>query len=55
MGRIVFNDYVDATLAAVFVAIVLVMLFYGIREALRALQSEKATTREMGGAAVAAE
>ncbi len=55
MGRIVFNDYVDATLAAVFVAIVLVMLFYGVREALRALQSEKATTREMGGAAVAAE
>ena len=29
MGRIVFNDYVDATLAAIFVAIVLVMLVYG--------------------------
>jgi carbon starvation protein len=55
MGRIVFNDYVDATLAAIFVAIVLVMLFYGLREALRALHSAKATTREMGGAAVAAE
>ena len=55
MGRIVFNDYVDATLAAIFVAIVFVMLFYGTREALRALDSAKATTSEIGGAAAAAE
>ena len=55
MGRIVFNDYVDATLAAIFVAIVLVMLFYGTREALRALNSAKATTSEIGGAVAAAE
>ena len=55
MGRIVFNDSVDATLAAIFVAIVLVMIVFGVREALRALRSTKATTREMGGAAVAAE
>jgi carbon starvation protein len=54
MSRIVFNDYVDATLAAIFVAIVLVMLVYGVREALRALRSAKATTVEIG-AAVAAE
>ncbi|MGO9423630.1 carbon starvation CstA family protein, partial [Roseiarcus sp.] len=56
MGRIVLNDYVDATLAAIFVAIVLVMLVYGVREALRALHSAKATTSEIGsGAAVLAE
>ncbi len=55
MGRIVFNDYVDATLAAVFVAIVLVMLVFGIRAALQALRATKATTAEIGGAAVAAE
>ncbi|WP_113891188.1 carbon starvation CstA family protein [Roseiarcus fermentans] len=55
MGQIVFNDYVDATLAAIFVAIVLVMLVYGVREALRALRQTKATTAEIGGAAVAAE
>ncbi len=55
MSRIVFNDYVDATLAAIFVAIVLVMLAYGVREALRALRSSKVTTHELGGAAVAAE
>jgi carbon starvation protein CstA len=55
MGRIVFNDYVDATLAAIFVAIVLVMLVYGVRAALTALRSTKATTSEIGGAAVAAE
>ena len=55
MSRIVFNDYVDAALAAIFVAIVLVMLVYGVREALRALRSAKVTTHELGGAAVAAE
>jgi carbon starvation protein len=55
MGRIMFNDYVDAALAAIFVAIVLVMLVYGVREALRALRQSRATTVEIGGAAVAAE
>ncbi len=55
MGRIVFNDTVDATLAAVFVAIVLVMLVYGVRAALTALRSGKPTTIEIGGAVAAAE
>ena len=55
MGRIVFNDTVDAALAAIFVAIVLLMLVFGVREALRALRQSKATTVEIGGAAVAAE
>ena len=55
MGRIVFNDYVDAALAAVFVAIVIVMVVYGVMRSLKALQSARATTVEIGGAAVAAE
>ena len=55
MGQIVFNDTVDAALAAIFVAIVLLMLVFGVREALRALRQSKATTVEIGGAAVPAE
>jgi len=55
MGRIVFNDYVDATLAAVFAAMVVVMVVYGFIAARKALMSAKATTVEIGGAAAAAE
>ncbi len=55
MGRIVFNDYVDAILAALFVAIVIVMVVYGVMRSLGALRNVKATTVEIGGAAVAAE
>jgi carbon starvation protein len=55
MGRIVFNDYLDAAFAAVFVAIVVVMVVFGFIEARRALRSAKTTTAEIGGAAVAAE
>jgi carbon starvation protein len=55
MGRIVFNDYVDAALAALFVAIVIAMAVYGVIGARKALRSAKATTFEIGGAAVAAE
>ena len=55
MGRIVFNDYVDAALAAVFVAIVIAMVVYGVIASLKALHNSKSTTAEIGGAAVAAE
>ena len=55
MGRIVFNDYVDAILAALFVAIVIVMVVYGVMRSLGALRNVKSTTVEIGGAAVAAE
>jgi carbon starvation protein len=55
MSRIVFNDYVDATLAAIFVAIVIVMVVFGVRETLKALQSAKATTAEIGGVVAPAE
>lgn len=30
MRRIVFNDYVDATLASIFAAIVVAMVIYGV-------------------------
>ena len=55
MGRIVFNDYVDGALAALFVAIVLAMVVYGVIEARKALRSARTTAVEIGGAMVAAE
>ena len=55
MGRIVFNDYVGAALAALFVAIVISMVVYGVIEARKALRSVKSTAVEIGGVAVAAE
>ncbi len=55
MGRIVFNDYVDAALAALFTAIVVSMVVYGFIEARKALHNARSTTVEIGGAAVAAQ
>jgi carbon starvation protein CstA len=55
MGRIVFNDYVDAALAALFAAIVIAMVVYGVIEARKALRNTRGTAVEIGGAAVAAE
>ena len=55
MGRIVFNDYVDAALAALFAAIVIAMVVYGVIEARKALRNTRSTAVEIGGAAVAAE
>ena len=55
MGRIVFNDYVDAALAALFTAIVIAMVVYGVIAARKALRNARATTVEIGGAAVAAQ
>ena len=46
MQRILFNDYVDATLAAVLIALVLTMGAFGLRAMRAALRSEIATTRE---------
>ncbi|MHB8622961.1 MAG: carbon starvation CstA family protein [Sulfuricaulis sp.] len=48
MGRIVFNDYVDATLAAVFAAVVVVTVIYGIINCRKALGTPKKTTHEIG-------
>ncbi len=55
MGRIVCNDYVDAALVALFVAIVISMVVYGVIEARKALRSVKITAVEIGRVAVAAE
>ncbi len=55
MGRIVFNDYVDAALAGLFAAIVIAMVVYGVIEARKALRNRRSTAVEIGGAAVAAE
>jgi len=49
MSRVVFNDYLDATLAAVFVAVVVSMLVYSVIHIRKALSTPKATTHEVGG------
>jgi carbon starvation protein len=49
MGRIVFNDYLDAGLAGLFAAIVLTMVVYGILDARKALHTARDTTAEISG------
>jgi carbon starvation protein len=48
MGRIVFNDYLDAGLAGLFATIVLTMVVYGILDARQALRTPRDTTVEIG-------
>jgi carbon starvation protein CstA len=52
MSRIIFNDYLDATLAALAVAIVLVMVGYGVLRIRQARATPQNTAIEIGGAAV---
>jgi carbon starvation protein len=54
MSRLVFNDYLDATLAALFVAVVIAMVVYAIVDIRKALGTPKATAveAEFAGAAV---
>ena len=54
MSRLVFNDYVDATLAAVFAAVVVAMVVYGFLDIRKALGTPKVTAVEVefAGAAV---
>jgi carbon starvation protein len=54
MHRIVFNDRVDATLAAVFAAIVIVMVIYGVFACIKATHNPRSTALEIGGGAMAA-
>jgi carbon starvation protein len=54
MHRIVFNDRVDATLAAVFAAIVIAMVIYGVFACIRAMHNPRSTALEIGGGAMAA-
>jgi carbon starvation protein len=46
MGRIVFNDYVDATLCGFFMVVVVAVLLYGIRTALAARKVARPTVQE---------
>ena len=48
MSRVVFNDYVEATLAALFVAVVLTMVVYGFISIRRAQAAPGITAREVG-------
>jgi carbon starvation protein len=49
MGRVVTNDYVNATMTAIFMALVVAMLVCGVISASRALGNPKVTTKEVGG------
>jgi carbon starvation protein len=55
MQRIVFNDYVDAGMCALFVGVVLCMIVFGLVAAWRGLMSPAVTAREVPGVAVAAQ
>jgi len=48
MGQIVFNDYVDATLAGLFAALVVTMVVYGIIHCRKAMGNPRSTTHEVG-------
>jgi carbon starvation protein len=48
MSQIVFNDYVDATLAAAFAALVVAMVVFGVIHCRRAMGDPKSTTHEIG-------
>jgi len=46
MRRIIFNDYVDATLAGFFMVVVLAVLFYGIKTVIAARNNSSPTVKE---------
>jgi len=46
MQQIIMNDYIDAALAAIFMAVVLSILFFSIRACLQALRSDRPTSEE---------
>ena len=48
MQKIVFNDYVDSTLAAIFVAVVIAVLIYGLIGIRKALSPPHVTASEVG-------
>ncbi|MBK1660107.1 carbon starvation CstA family protein [Paracraurococcus ruber] len=57
MAQIVFNDRVDAALAALFVGVVVAILAFGVKTCIEAWRADRWTAREVGGPAgrVAAE
>jgi carbon starvation protein len=50
MRQVIFNDYVNATLCALFVAVVLAMVFYGVRSIAAARRAERPTAMETADA-----
>jgi carbon starvation protein CstA len=52
MSRIIFNDYLDATLAALAVAIVVIVVVFGVVRIRQARATPRNTAIEIGGAAV---
>jgi carbon starvation protein CstA len=50
MRQVIFNDYVNATLCALFIAVVCAMVAYGVSSILAARRSETPTTREVADA-----
>jgi carbon starvation protein len=52
MEQIIFNNYVNATLAALFVAVVLAMLVYGVINIRKALGTSRVTAVEVGEGAL---
>ncbi len=51
MSRVIFNDYLDATLAGLSVAIVVIVVIYAFFDIRKALGNPKSTAIEIGGAA----
>ncbi len=49
MRQVVFNDYVDAALAMLFVAVVVSIIFFGIKCCLEAYRADRWTAHEVGG------
>jgi len=52
MQQIIFNDYVDATLAIIFAAVVLTMVLFGLATIRRALASHRSSVHEVGPGAL---
>jgi carbon starvation protein len=53
MQRVVLNDWVDAALCALFVLVVVAMIFYGVAWIRRALATPSVTAREVAAASPA--
>ena len=53
MQRIIINDYVNASLAALFMSVVLALVFFGIRTVIAARRCPTATVKEVGRALTA--
>jgi carbon starvation protein len=55
MQRIIFNDRIDAALCALFLAVVLALLFFAVKTCIAARRSSEPTAREIPASAVPAE